>query len=71
MRDDERYVCGSIRETKTSKKKIFFLKKEYFRPRLWENFLTVLAADEIVTNSSKFFRGVIFQHNIWEGCTNV
>lgn len=59
------YVHGSIRETRTREKRISFLRKEDFRPKLRENFLTVLATDEIVINSNKFFRGGIFKHKIW------
>lgn len=59
------YVCGSIRETRTREKRSSFLRKEDFRPKLRENFLTVLATDEIAINSNKFLGGGIFKHNIW------
>lgn len=60
-------MYGSVRETRTSKKNIFFLKKQELRPKLRKNFLTVLTTDEIAINSS----GEICKYNIWGGCKNV
>lgn len=62
-------MYGSVRETRTSKKNMSFLKTQNFRPKLRENFLTVLAMGEIGTNS-KFFRGDI-QVQYLGGCKNM
>lgn len=61
------YVCGSIRETRTREKRSSFLRKEDFRPKLRENFLTVLATDEIAINSNKFFGGGGYSSTIFGG----
>lgn len=68
------YVCGSIRETRTREKRSSFLRKEDFRPKLRENFLTVLATDEIAINSNKFLGGGDIQAQYLGGlggCKNV